>query len=102
MCDTPVTLEPRYNGNGGAVLLYTKTGKWDMRRITISLRADEGEALRTLAEQERRDPRAQAALLIRYGLEHLGLLQTHSRDCYGDINDRPDEQGDDSETRNGR
>ena len=44
-------------------------------RLTVTLRADEREALRVLAEQERRDLRAQAALLIRRGLEDLEFLQ---------------------------
>jgi hypothetical protein len=50
-----------------------------MSRITISLRDQEKIALRTLAEREFRDPRAQAALIIRLELEHLGLL-TFERD----------------------
>lgn len=44
-------------------------------RINIALKADEKEALWRLCEQERRDPRAQAAMLIRWQLEKLGLLQ---------------------------
>jgi len=40
----------------------------------VTLGSEEAEALRALAEEERRDPRAQAALLIRRGLERVGLL----------------------------
>jgi len=43
-------------------------------RITVTLTADEREALRTLAFRERRDTRQQAALLIRQQLEKEGLL----------------------------
>lgn len=59
-----------------------------MMRITITLQPDEREALQLLAEQERRDPRAQAALLIRKGLEHLGLLEPLSRTGYGEAVDQ--------------
>lgn len=45
-----------------------------MTRIMVTLRQDEREALRVLAERERRDPRDQAALLIRGELERRGLL----------------------------
>ena len=45
-----------------------------MARITITLRQSERDALLTLAEREFREPRAQAALLIRAELERLGLL----------------------------
>ena len=45
-----------------------------MIRLTISLREQERTALRALAEQEFRDPRAQAALIIRQELERRGLL----------------------------
>lgn len=44
------------------------------RRITVTLTADEREALRALAFQERRDTRQQAALIIRRELERRGLL----------------------------
>lgn len=46
-----------------------------MTRITISLRDQEKIALRILAESEFRDPRAQAALIIRQELERRGFLQ---------------------------
>ncbi len=45
-----------------------------MTRITISLRDPEKIALRELAETEFRDPRQQAALIIRQELERRGLL----------------------------
>jgi len=45
-----------------------------VRWITVSLQQDEREALITLASQERRDPRAQAALILRHELERRGLL----------------------------
>lgn len=44
-------------------------------RIMISLQKDESDALLSLSEKERRDPRAQAALLVREALERLGFLQ---------------------------
>lgn len=46
-----------------------------MNRITVTLEPNERDALWLLAKRERRDPRAQAALLIRERLEDLGLLQ---------------------------
>jgi hypothetical protein len=49
--------------------------KVSMTRITISLRDQEKIALRELAEKEFRDPRAQAALIIRQELERRGYLQ---------------------------
>lgn len=55
-----------------------------MARITITLRAEERDALHRLAETERRDPRAQAALLIRHELERRGLLPTIDHDCRED------------------
>ena len=45
-----------------------------MARIFITLKPQERDALRTLAEREFRDPRAQAALIIREALEKRGLL----------------------------
>lgn len=44
-----------------------------MTRFMISLQDEEKEALQTLAKTERRHPRAQAAFLIRQGLEQCGL-----------------------------
>jgi len=46
-----------------------------MTRLTISLKDQERMALCALAAQEFRDPRAQAALIIRQELERRGLLQ---------------------------
>lgn len=43
-------------------------------RITIVLDLDETSALRALAKKERREPRAQAELIIRDELERRGLL----------------------------
>lgn len=45
-----------------------------MRRITITLLDEEREALQLLADQERRNTRQQAALLIRQELERRGML----------------------------
>ncbi len=47
-----------------------------MARITVSLEPQERDALFEMAQRERRDPRAQAALLIRNGLEQARLLPT--------------------------
>ncbi len=44
-------------------------------RLTVTLLREERSALAQLAERERREPRAQAAVLIRQALEKLGLLQ---------------------------
>ena len=46
-----------------------------MRRFYIVLSEEERTALQTMADQERRDPRMQAALLVRQGLEQAGLVQ---------------------------
>lgn len=45
-----------------------------MRRITISLLEGEREALFQLSKREQRNTRSQAAVLVRLGLERLGLL----------------------------
>ena len=50
-----------------------------MTRVMITLCQDEREALITLAKQERRDPRQQAALCIRYELTRRGLLPAESQ-----------------------
>ena len=47
-----------------------------MAQITIILKSTEKDALQILAEQEFRDTRAQAALIIRQELERRGLLAT--------------------------
>jgi hypothetical protein len=46
-----------------------------MKRLTITLMQDERTALWELAQRERREPRDQAALIIRRELEREGLLQ---------------------------
>jgi hypothetical protein len=43
-------------------------------RITLTLAPSEKSALIRLAERELRDPRAQAAIIIRQDLERRGLL----------------------------
>jgi hypothetical protein len=43
-------------------------------RVTLLLDEDERNALRRLAEREFRDPRDQAALIVRQVLEARGLL----------------------------
>ncbi len=45
-----------------------------MARITITVEEAERQALIELAQKERRDPRDQAALIIRGELERRGLL----------------------------
>jgi len=45
-----------------------------MLRIIITLNEQEKKALIVLAEREMRDPRAQAALIIRKALEFEGLI----------------------------
>ena len=50
-----------------------------MARIFITLKSTEREALRVLAEREERDPRRQAALLLREALENRGLLPTDAQ-----------------------
>lgn len=47
-----------------------------MARIMITLQQNEREALIELAQRERRDPRDQAALIIRRELERADLLPT--------------------------
>ena len=55
-----------------------------MIRFTVNLLQDERQALILLAQEERRDPRDQAALIIRQDLERRGLLQCGDADA-----DRP-------------
>lgn len=55
-----------------------------MAQITIPLKANEKAALLFLAEQENRDPRQQAGLLIRQGLERAGLLKPIGADTSSD------------------
>ncbi len=47
-----------------------------MTRITITLSDEEKTALRALSEKEFRDPRMQAALIIRRELEKQGLVES--------------------------
>jgi hypothetical protein len=47
-----------------------------VKRTTVVLHTEEHEALLALAERERRDPRSQAAFLIRRGLEQSGVLSS--------------------------
>ncbi len=46
--------------------------------LRVSLREDERDALVQMSMSERRDPRAQAALLIRRALENAGYLTTET------------------------
>jgi hypothetical protein len=48
-----------------------------MSRIPILLDEETAAGLVALAKQQYRDPRAQAALIIRQELERLGLLPVH-------------------------
>jgi hypothetical protein len=43
-------------------------------KITVTLKPNEKEALIALAEQEERDPRGQAAILLRESLRRHGFL----------------------------
>ena len=45
-----------------------------MARITLTVETDERDALIELARIEKRDPRAQGAMLLRESLERRGLL----------------------------
>ena len=45
-----------------------------MARITLTLTADEKDALLNLAQSKRRDPRDQAALILREYLRIAGFL----------------------------
>jgi len=60
-----------------------------MLRFTVNLQTEEREALVALAQQERRDPRDQAAIIIRDVLRARGLLPgpaTGAGQAGGDIN----------------
>jgi hypothetical protein len=50
------------------------------RTIGVRLTADELAALRAVAGKEDRDPRRQAARLVREGLERTGALTGHRPD----------------------
>jgi hypothetical protein len=45
-----------------------------MPRLTIELEDEERVALQLMAKSQRRDARAQAAILVRRGLESTGML----------------------------
>ena len=51
-----------------------------MTLIKVLLEVDEGKALQVLAQKERRDVRAQAAVIIRNELERMGLLDLSPTD----------------------
>ena len=46
-----------------------------MTRLSIHLEPSEHDAMWALSQRERRDPRDQAALIIRNELERLGYIQ---------------------------
>lgn len=49
-----------------------------MAKVVVTLKTIEREALVQLADRERRDPRAQASLIICEELQRRGLLSTGS------------------------
>ena len=49
--------------------------------LRVALRADERDALMQLSRCERRDPRAQAAMMIRRALENAGYLKNELTDA---------------------
>lgn len=57
--------------------------------MKILLQPSEREALLTLAQRERRDPRVQAAFLLRQKLEELGLLPANYTDAGGKVQPQP-------------
>ncbi len=50
-----------------------------MSKVTIKLSESERAALIQLAQQERRDPRDQAALILSQELDRLGLLAAEAQ-----------------------
>jgi hypothetical protein len=50
-----------------------------MTRVTLTVGEEEKRALTILAARELRDPRMQAVLLIREGLERRGLISVERR-----------------------
>ena len=50
-----------------------------MSKITLTLKFEEKQALLELADEQRRDPREQAALFIREALEACGLLNENNK-----------------------
>ena len=61
------------------------------RRISMNLWPCEQEALLTLALQERRDPREQAAVLSRKQLERRGLLPSEDAESVDTSAETPEE-----------
>ncbi len=49
------------------------------RRVNVPLRPEEIDGLLTLSQREERDPRRQAARLLREGLVRAGVLTTDVR-----------------------
>jgi hypothetical protein len=62
----------------------------NMARFNIPLTQEEWHALTILAEQKRREPRAQAAMMIRRALEEYGLIPWRP-DSHMPIDDMPAE-----------
>lgn len=61
-----------------------------MPRLTIPLEVSEKEALFAYAEREYRDPRSQAALFVRQGLERLGFLPGDDLPALRQMSDQTD------------
>lgn len=57
-----------------------------MPMLKVFLQTRESEALQKIAEREYRDPRAQAALIIRRALESAGLLTAQPDEIAAHIN----------------
>lgn len=57
--------------------------------ISIAISQDEMEALIKLAERQRRDPKDQAAMMVRRGLEEYGLMPWRP-DSHMPIDDVPE------------
>jgi hypothetical protein len=55
-------------------LLFLIIGDDDVPKLEIFIKEQERKALQILSEREYRDPRAQAALIIRQELKREGLL----------------------------
>jgi hypothetical protein len=63
----------------------------NMIHITIMISLEEIEALIKLAERQRRDPKDQAAMMVRRGLEEYGLIPWRP-DSHMPVDDIPDEE----------
>ncbi len=72
-----------------------------MSRITETVQSHGRDALWLLAEHERRDPRAQAALILREELERRGLLQPLGQIGSAKAGDRPNHRTQGRDTLNG-